>query len=193
MLGVMQSPASAGEYLAAARAARFCALLPTLVLPSVFPYLVRLRDKDRELYNLRFAQLAWLFTWLAVGISALLSFPADFVMNLLYGGQFQAGAPVLAVLAWSNLLSFQALVRGQWVYAEGLQRYFLLYASSGAVVNVAVNWFLIPVWGGQGAAVATLISQVCAIWLSPLLFRATRPSSLMLMKSLNPLPRVLFK
>jgi O-antigen/teichoic acid export membrane protein len=191
MLGVMLGSAPAGEYVAAARVTRVCTLLPSLVLPSVFPYLIRLREKDRAGYDARFAQLSWIFTWAAVGLSALLSFPADWLMQFLYGGQYRGGGEVLAVLAWSNVLAFQAMVRGQWVYAEGFQRYFLFYAGAGTLINLGVNWLLIPLWGGMGAALATLASQVCAILLCPLIFEATRTSSVMLLKSFIPWPKVL--
>lgn len=189
MLGAMVGPAATGQYLAALRLARIWLVLPPLILPSIFPYLVRLREQDKPLYDQRFAQVFYLFTWSAIGLSALVSLPAHGLIELVYGAQYSQSGTVLAILAWSNVLSFQGIARGQWILAEGLQRYSILYASVGAVTNVGANLLLIPPLGGVGAAWATLLSQVCSILLTPLFFQATRPSSLMLLASFLPFRR----
>lgn len=192
MLGTMVGPAATGQYLAALRLARVWLVLPPLILPSIFPYMVRLRDENKARYDRRFAQIFYFFTWSAIGLSALVSIPAQGLVDLVYGAQYSQSGTVLAILAWSNVLNFQGIARGQWILAEGLQRYSIFYASVGALTNVGANLLLIPLMGGVGAAWATLFSQVCSILLSPLFFKATRPSSLMLLASFIPFRRGLF-
>ena len=192
MLGAMREPAAAGQYLAAVRLAGVWLVLPSLALPSLFPYLVRVRQTDRERYERRFAQIYWIFTWSAIVLSVLISLGAGPLMNLAYGGGYAGGA-VLTLLAWGNVLTFQAMARGQWIMIEGLQRYAPLYAGIGALSNVVANLLLIPPLGGLGAALATLLSQVCSILLGPLLFRPTRPSSILLLKSFIPWRPGLFR
>jgi Na+-driven multidrug efflux pump len=59
----------------------------------------------------------------------------------------------------------------------------LLTHAIGALVNVLLNFFLIKVYSGQGAAVATLISYAAASYLSLFLSKRTRPFAVMMSKS----------
>lgn len=49
--------------------------------------------------------------------------------------------------------------------------YNLVIAAVSGGVNIALNWLLIPAWGGRGAALATGISYVCFFWLRTLIAR----------------------
>ena len=57
--------------------------------------------------------------------------------------------------------------RGIWLICEGLQKYSMLYIGAGAVVNIILNYILIPLIGGFGAAIATLISQITVSLIAP--------------------------
>ena len=56
--------------------------------------------------------------------------------------------------------------------------------GAGALVNVLLNYLLIPEFGGQGAAYATLISYAFASFFSLLIFSKTRPIFIMMLKSI---------
>ena len=61
-----------------------------------------------------------------------------------------------------------------WICNEGLTRFSLFQTMAGAVVNVLLNLYLIPLYGGIGAAVSTLISQFVATYAVLALFKRTR-------------------
>src|SRR3990172_8591724 len=42
------------------------------------------------------------------------------------------------------------------------QKYFLIFSAPSAVANAVFNWLFIPVWGIEGAAASTIITQVIA-------------------------------
>jgi O-antigen/teichoic acid export membrane protein len=46
------------------------------------------------------------------------------------------------------------------VYLEKKTKYLPYATGAGAVANILANYFLIPIWGIMGAAIATLISYV---------------------------------
>ena len=72
----------------------------------------------------------------------------------------------------------------RWVVAEALTRYSLMTHFTGALVNVAANWLLIPRYGATGAAGATVLSYAAASWLALFLARATRPMAFMMTRAL---------
>ena len=55
---------------------------------------------------------------------------------------------------------------------------------TGAITNVVLNYIFIPFIGAFGAAVATLVSQIVADLLTLMLFKNTRMSSIMMLKSI---------
>lgn len=48
--------------------------------------------------------------------------------------------------------------------AEGLQKYSFYRGLTGLIVNIAMNLWLIPLYGIMGAAIATVASQFMALY-----------------------------
>jgi len=59
--------------------------------------------------------------------------------------------------------------------------------------NVVLNYILIPVYGGQGAAWATLVSYAIASFFAVLLYPRTRPVFWLMLKALIAPVRYPFK
>ena len=187
MLFSMQGQETAGVYLAAVRLTSVWTTIPALILPSMLPYLAQLRDRDGALYLVRTKQLMFVMTWTAILAALAVCFVlARPLVNLLYGSDYNASVSILSISIWSNVLGFQALVRGQWILLEGLQRFAIFFPLVGAVSNISMNYFLIPKYGAMGAAWATIFSQALAVVITPFFFKPTRASSFMLLRSLLP-------
>jgi len=67
---------------------------------------------------------------------------------------------------------------------EKLQRFYLVTVLAGAVMNVVLNIFLIPRWGGLGAAYATVASYALAAWVASYLHPAVRTTAAMQSRAL---------
>ena len=48
------------------------------------------------------------------------------------------------------------------------------YLAIGVGVNLVLNFFLIPAWGIEGAALATLVTQITTSLIAPMFFKQTR-------------------
>ena len=59
---------------------------------------------------------------------------------------------------WSVIFVFLGVASSKWFIAEGLQKYSFYRTLAGAVLNVILNFILIPLYGIYGAAIATLVS-----------------------------------
>jgi O-antigen/teichoic acid export membrane protein len=84
------------------------------------------------------------------------------LVDLFYGKQFHASAPLLVVLVWSEVPIFFGVVIANAIIAKNLQRYLPVSTVLGAIVNVALNLVFIPRWGALGASWATVISYCLA-------------------------------
>ena len=63
---------------------------------------------------------------------------------------------------------------------EGKQKYLTPLYIGSALVNVALNFLLIPCWGATDAAVASLLTQISTPFVFPLLLRPLRPNGLLM-------------
>ena len=57
----------------------------------------------------------------------------------------------------------------------------------GAIINIVLNYLLIPIYGIKGAAYATLITQLIASFLILGFYKKTRTNFWIAANSLNPL------
>ncbi|MEZ4806579.1 MAG: polysaccharide biosynthesis C-terminal domain-containing protein [Flavobacteriales bacterium] len=82
------------------------------------------------------------------------------VMDLLYSSHTERSAPVFALLIWSFVAVSTTYIFGTLLTAKGDLRTLNLLAAGGAVVNIGLNLVLIPMWKAEGAAWASLVTQV---------------------------------
>jgi PST family polysaccharide transporter len=77
------------------------------------------------------------------------------------------------------------VAQGPWFVTEGLMKAYQNRALAGGIVNVLLNLYLIPRFGGLGAAVATLVAQVVSTFLMNALDPRTRRIFWMEARALN--------
>lgn len=185
MLGQLSTPAEVGTYAAAARLSEMWFVVPTLVVASAFPYLLRLRPVDASMYSLRLQQLYDLLAWLGITVAVLVTITAPWLVSLLYGQEFQASSSILQIHVWGGVFISMRAAFSKWLIAERLLVFSLVSQGAGALANVALNLFFIPMWGGIGAAWATVISYAAASYLALLLFPSTRPAAAMMTSTIG--------
>jgi O-antigen/teichoic acid export membrane protein len=124
--------------------------------------------------------------WLAIAIALPTSFLAPRIIGILFGAEYAAAAPVLAIQIWASIFVFIGVAGGKWLLNENLQIYTTINTSIGAATNVVLNYYLIPLHGVTGAAVASLVSFAIAGYFGQALFGKTRGNFIRLTDSLFP-------
>jgi len=174
MLHNMVNDSILGQYVAAVRVSEMFEMLPAALIASLVPIL-SVSAKDHEVFRRYLDRTFRYFLVLACGICVVITTGAGLIVNLLYGKQFAAATPLLAVLIWSEGSTFFGAVVVNAMVARNLQKYLLVPTAVGALSNVALNFYLIPRYAALGAAWATLISYSLAWFAVLLAFGQTRP------------------
>ena len=89
----------------------------------------------------------------------------------------------LQIVVWCETFSMIGCARGIWILSEGKNKYVKYYLGIGAVVNLVLNFILIPIMGVNGAAYATLVTQVTTSIIAPILFKETRVHTKIVIKA----------
>ena len=175
MLGNMRGAESVGVYAAAARLSEVWYFVPLAIATATFPALIRSRDLGPATYARRVQRLMDLMIWLSVPLALAVTVSSGFVIQLLYGDRFADAAPMLAVHIWAGPFVFMGVVLSRWLIAEGHLKFSFVRTGIGAAVNIGANLLLIPQLGGNGAAIATLVSYAAASYFACLVYRPTWP------------------
>ena len=97
------------------------------------------------------------------------------IVRLLYGAGYEQSIPMLRVLAPSVILTMVNYLETHMLVALGLVSAQAAFTLVLVCVNVGANWFLIPAYGGVGAAVATALTEVVLLsFCAPLVWRELR-------------------
>jgi len=184
MLRELAGDREVGIYTAALRLSEVWYFVPTAVVASVFPSIIRVRETDRPLYYRRLLRLFSLMAAMSILLAIPIAAGSRFFITTLFGPQYAAAAPVLSVHIWSSLFVFWGVAQEPWNVAEGFLRLTLARTVAGAAINIGLNLVLIPRYGSLGAAWATVVAYGFAGVFGNLLSRKTRPIFLLQMKSL---------
>ena len=85
------------------------------------------------------------------------------ILRILYGAEYEAAAPVLALLAWSAAANWLYAPLAVALQARRCEGWWLASLIAALAVNAAGNFWMIPRWGAFGAAAATLVSELSLV------------------------------
>ncbi|NJL83686.1 MAG: flippase [Chloroflexaceae bacterium] len=184
MLGNMVGDQAVGNYAAAVRFSELWYFIPAAICASIFPSIVRVRQKNREQYYLRLQMLYDLMAWISFSIAVPLMFFSGNLLNLLLGQGYNEAGKILALHIWAAPFVFLGVARSQWLTAENYTGFSFGTTFMGAGLNLGLNYLLIPSLSGVGAAIATLVSYAFATHIACLLYPQMHNTGWMLTKSL---------
>lgn len=174
MIANISGQAEAGVYSVAARLSEVWYFIPTLVMTALFPAMLSARGSDRGKYE-RMLQAAFdIMAAMATIVAILVTALGPVFIPWLFGDAYEGSVPILIVHVWSGIFVFMRAPLVNWIMAEDIMSITLMRTFIAMAVNVGLNLLLIPVWGGMGAAVATLIAYATAHYLSLVLDPRTR-------------------
>ena len=186
MLGEMKGDNEVGIYSAAVRISELWYFIPTTIVSSVAPAIYAAKEKSEYHYYKRIGQLLRLLTYISLAISIPMTFLSKNIILLMFGNGFIEDGAILSVHFWASLFVFMGVATSPWFIAEGLNNVSLGKTLLGAILNVILNFLLIPQYSGLGAAFATISSQATAAFLSNAVDGRTRKLFQIQLQSLLP-------
>jgi O-antigen/teichoic acid export membrane protein len=177
MLSHMVGDAAVGVYATAVKLSELWYFIPMAVAGSVFPVIVRMRDRaDVATYQARMQTLYDLMALLSYAVVLPVTLVAGPLVMWLFGDSYAAAGDVLRVHIWAFLFASLGTAWGRWMIAENRMRLFMVSTAASAVVNVGLNLVVVPRFAEVGAAWTTLASQVAAAYGASLVVPVLRPA-----------------
>lgn len=184
MLGQMVGDHEVGIYSAAVRLAEVWYFIPTAVVSSVFPNIVRAREVDEAEFYGRLQRLYNLLAFMGYAVAIPVTLASGLVISLLFGKNYAAAGPMLALLIWAGLFANLAVARNAYLLVMNWSRVLFGMVLAGALVNVLLNLVLIPRYGGMGAVLASCVAYWVAAHGGGLFYAPLRKTNQMLTRAM---------
>lgn len=160
MLGKMVNYTELGDYAAAVKISEVWYFVPLVISTTVYPKLVEYKKLNEETYRRRLQNI---FTIISV-ISYAAVIPTFFlnkqIIWIIFGEQFTGAGTILSIHIWAGLFVATNIIRSCWCNVENFTRGTFYSTLAGAVINIILNVPFITLWGGLGAALATLAARI---------------------------------
>lgn len=95
----------------------------------------------------------------SIVVAAITWFNSEYILGLIYSKQIQESDFTFQLLMLSFVGMCATVIYGTLLTARGDLRFLNIISAAGIIVNFVINYLLIPDYGAEGAAVATLITQ----------------------------------
>ena len=166
MLGGMVNNTVVGHYSAAVRIAEVWLMIPGIIGASIYPAIISSKEINEEIYRKRILRITKLMAVFVLPTALIISLLADQIIYLIYGALYAPAGQYLAIYIWTGVPYLVFFVLNQMFYIEGLLKIAFWVSAFAVSSNVLLNLVLIPVYGGIGAAIATLITSIGSTLLS---------------------------
>lgn len=184
MISELVGDAENGTYSVAVRFSEIFYFFPMTIAASTFPAIIDAKKRTQAEYEGRLQSLYDIMVSIALIISVSIYIVAPYLVVGLFGDQYSGAIEILRVHIWASIFVFLGVACGSYTRTENIATYSMIQTLIGMGVNIALNFMLIPLWGGLGAAWATLISYGVATF-SVILFKRTRQNGRQMVRSLN--------
>lgn len=160
MLGWIRSASEVGYYSVAQKIIQLLYVLPALFASSIFPALSRYVKTDPEKAKKLLEKTVALTILIALPITILGLIFSQPIFQLMFGQEYLPSIASFQILLITLLIVYPSNLIGNAVFAYDQQRNFIFFVGIAVVGNIFFNFLLIPRLGIEGAAIATVLTQL---------------------------------
>ena len=159
MLSLMIGDAVVGWYNAAYRLIFAMMLVPMGITRAIYPALSSHHTSDPEAFKNLFER-AFKVTFIAgTSMATFLFVLSDEVILLLFGEEYIQASTALRILVWSTAIYSIGTIMTHTTRSAGKQAFTAKVVAASAVLNLVLNFVLIPKYSLIGAAFATVMAE----------------------------------
>jgi polysaccharide transporter, PST family len=160
MLGQMASYSALGDYSAAVKISEVWYFVPIVISTTIYPKLIECKKISEELYYRRMQEFFSLMMLISYAAVIPTFFFGQYIIHIIFGEQYVKAAAILSMHIWAGLFVALSNGRSNWCNIENFTRGTFYATLTGAIINIILNIPLIKMFGGMGAATATMIARI---------------------------------
>lgn len=158
MLEKMKGSIEVGYYSGATRFIYPFMFISTAFMTAIFPSLAKYSNDKLKFNSIQYLAL-YTLGFVGIVLSTLLFFNSTFIFNSIFHDKYDASIPVFRILVWYLAIVFIYGSISNNLVAKGKVTFLVYLNIVMILVNVALNFLLIPKMGARGAAISTLTCE----------------------------------
>lgn len=174
MIGQFLNIEEVGYYSVGVTICGIISFIPSAIIDSARPIIIEQKNKNKALYEKRLKQLYSSIIWMSILYGVFITVFAEKIVVILYGKEYLKSILSIRIIIWYISFSYLGAAKNIWLICEGKQRFEKWFTLFGALTNVILNLLLIPIFEIEGAAIATLITQIMTNFVFPAIPKDTR-------------------
>ena len=187
MLKLMINNKAVGYYSAAVTCANMLAFVFAAVIDSIRPTVYEAQKESKMKFENRMIQMYSIIIYFSLFVSLFITIFSPLIIKILYGNSYTESIPALRLIVWYTTFSYLGTIRNVWIIAVNKQKHLWKINLSGALLNIILNSFLIPLYGIMGAAFASLMTQIFTNFIIGFIIKDIKDNNKLMVKSLNPM------
>jgi len=172
MLKEMLGERELGIFAAALPISQALTVLPSTLVISLAPFVARKMSQDERRYEDALVAIFRAFAILSLAGASLIALVSPWLIELMYGAQYQSTAAVLSVHVFANLFIFQGFAQEFWIINRNVRSVTLASTFAAALIGIAANALLIRKFGVLGAVFSYMLAQGASVVVIPCLLRS---------------------
>lgn len=186
MIKNMIGDTATGYYSAAVTCAGMASFVFAAIIDSMRPVILESKEQSGRAFELNVSRLFSIVFYMSLIQCVVMTVLAKPIIWVLYGKDYLSSVNTLRLVVWYVTYSYIGQVRNIWILAEKKQKYLLGINLSGALLNVLINAWVIPIWGIAGAAFASVITQFFTNFLLGFFINPIKDCNRLMLKGMNP-------
>lgn len=163
MLTNMVGDYATGIYNATYKLISVLNLFYSVYTAVIFPVMSKLFKNDKKLLIISYEKSIKYLMLIIIPIAIGTMFYSLDIIQLIYGHKYDQAASVLSILIWTVCLLFISGASNNLLNASHREVTVTKIYAIAAVFNVVLNFFMIPYFSYNGAAITTVLSDVLIV------------------------------
>ncbi|MEE9118610.1 MAG: flippase, partial [Calditrichia bacterium] len=170
MLGQMIGLGEVGQYSVAMRLIEAFGFIPMIIYISAAPTITEAKIQGEAEYYERLLNLYRLMFLLFLIVAIPIFLFSKQIVVILFGEEYKTAGALLALFSIRLFFTNFGVAKSLFITNENLFKYSLITAVAGSLINVALNYILIPKYASIGAIWATIASFTVTIFFIDLFY-----------------------
>jgi len=158
MIGKMINTDSLGIYSAGVKLAEIWYFIPSIICAVLFPAIISAKTVNPEQYGERLKKILVTILSISTAIALFEFIFAKYLILILFGQAYLGAVIILKIYTWSGIIVSLIMVLQQYLTIENKTKLIMASSLVGALINIILNFILIPKYGIIGSAWATIVS-----------------------------------
>ncbi|MFZ3166128.1 MAG: flippase [Candidatus Methanoperedens sp.] len=163
MLSIMKDDAVVGWYNAAYQLIFGLMIISTIIVGVIFPVMSKYHKDSKKSLKKVFTYASIILFVISIPIVIIVYYFSNDIIISVYGVSYSESINALKILIFVIPIIFLTSLFGPTLESMNKQRTVSIVAGSNAILNIILNYLLIPTYSYKGAAVATVVTEALGL------------------------------